>query len=130
MPQKYVLDTAVPNALEALANFQQQNEPETPELAGLKQIVLEAYDTIEKMRNGGYTWEQISEALQSAQIEIAPTTLESYTREVWPQVRKARNLARRQAKAQANETADDSASDAPISCAKSAKPNVVEGEVV
>lgn len=127
MPQKYDLEQAVPDALSALDNIQSSvGAPEESKLAGLKEVIIGLYDKIEGLRNEGYTWEQVCEALKTANIDIAPTTLESYMREVWPEVRKARRLA----KAAAKQNGNNSSGAKPISCAKSKSAEAVTGELV
>lgn len=109
MPQKYGLD-ALDKALDALDN---PPPPDKENAVTGREIVEKAYERIESLCSDGHTFNQISEILAGVNIEIAPSTLAGYVREIRNERKKE---ARRQKRIerQNNKTVDSPNGRTPI----------------
>lgn len=149
MPKKYSLD-ALDNVLDALNNAP---PPDIEEIATTKQIIEGAFDKIESLAAEGHTFEQISGVLAGVGVEIAPSTLLAYVREIRKErareAKRRRKLARQQEReaqlpdsstgnADSNNSSNNNSTNSnskPLAAPKSktplkAAPNVIEGEIV
>lgn len=109
MARKYGLEI-LDSVFDALDNAP---PPDKEKVATTKEIVEEAFEKIESLAEGGHTFEQISGILAGVGVEIAPSTLVSYVREIRiereKEVRRQRRLER-----QNNKTVDSPNGKTPI----------------
>lgn len=78
MPRKYGLD-ALDNVLEALDNAP---PPDKEKVATTRDIMEKAFEKIDALSRDGHTFEQISGILSGVGVEIAPSTIAAYVREI------------------------------------------------
>lgn len=129
MANMYIRDEAVKGALSALGEMGEATQPDEQDMVSAKEVIIEIHDDLQSYRDKGFTWEQISLALRDSDVlDLQGTTLETYFRET-------RKAARRRKAALIKATKEEEASTGStrkraVSCAPSAKSEVLDTEVV